>query len=444
MIHPDAARWFESRRGITPETLEAFGVATDGPDTVKFPYGEATKFRKGWDKEDRRFWWDPPTSAGQVPFLPPDFEPGRHMLLLEGETDTMAAWQAASESWQPHIVGLSGLNAWKDHYAEELFGEAKKVFVVFDNDDPYENAIAKKQGDAAWVQIQKMLGRRARRVTTLPQGIEDVAEFFRTYDWEAFRVLLKKADEPRRHYRRLDLNQAVPDTDWVVEDLAVANEAQVVAGDGGVGKSFITMAMALAVSGRDDTFLGLPIKKHGPVLYVDEENSAAIALQRLHALGYDKKRHAALEYIWYAGVDLLNEPEKLLEEALEIEPALVVIDSLSRVTLGAEENSNPDMTRLMRGGVIPIARDTGASVMLVHHTDKDGRGPRGASAIRNSADQVISVVAAESRGVKTGKLNIFPSKPRRLTATLQAQIVGDIEKDGWARVDRVEEEEPPY
>jgi hypothetical protein len=99
----------------------------------------------------------------------------------------------------------------------------------------------------------------------------------------------------------------------------------------------------------------------------------------------------------------------------------------------------------MRGGVIPIARDTGAAVLLVHHTDKNGRGLRGASAIRNSADQVVSVVAAEGKdGVKTGKLNIFPSKPRRLMSTLQAQIVGDIENDGWARVERVEEEEPPY
>jgi hypothetical protein len=29
-------------------------------------------------------------------------------------------------------------------------------------------------------------------------------------------------------------------------------------------------------------------------------------------------------------------------------------------------------------------------------------------------------------------------------STLQAEIVGDIENDGWARVERVEEEEPPY
>jgi RecA-family ATPase len=273
--------------------------------------------------------------------------------------------------------------------------------------------------------------------------VQDGAEFFQSYDWAAFHVLLKRAVEPKRYYKRLNLNQEVPETDWLIEDIAVAREATVMAGDGGVGKTFITMAMALAVAGCDKTFLDLAVKKHGPVLYVDEENSAQLVLQRLHALGYDPRRHADLDYLWYAGVDLLNEPEKLREEAAEIEPVLVIIDSLSRVAIGAEENSNPDMTKFMQAGVIPIARETGAAVLLVHHTSQTGIAPRGATAIRNSADQVLSIVAAQDKGgVKTGKLNIFPSKPRRNTAHFQAHIVGDIEQDGWVRVERAEEEDP--
>jgi hypothetical protein len=373
------------------------------------------------------------------------------MFLFEGETDTMAAWQAAPEEARPGMVGLSGTDAWKERYAEELFGEARTVFVVVDNDDPYENADAAASVERGWLKIKADLGRKARRVV-LPQGTNDTAEFFEKYDWAAFRVLLKKAREPKRHYRRLDLSKPVPDTDWLVEDFAVRSEAAVLAGDGGVGKSFITMQLALAVAAGRPTFLDLPIKRSGRVLYVDEENSASLVLQRLNALAADMwgvgsgippKVRENLEYLWYAGVDLLGEPEKLREEALEIEPELVIIDSLSRVALGAEENSNPDMTKLMRAGVIPIARETGAAVLLVHHTDKDGRGPRGASSIRNTADQVLSVVAAKGAdGVDTGKVNIFPSKPRRLMSHLQARIVGDIEKDGWARVERAEEEDP--
>lgn len=420
----------------------------------KYPDG-ALKTRKTLEKVDgkHQMFWDPPGKAGQLPFLPANFEPQDWMFIFEGETDTMAAWQSAPPEAQAGMVGLSGTDAfakWTPEYLEEMFGKAKTVFVVMDNEDPYDNADAAASVERGWAKIQDALGRKARRVV-LPQGINDVAEFFQTYDWAAFRVLLKKAREPKRFYKRLDLSKDAPPTDWLVEDFAVRHEATVLAGDGGVGKSFITMQLALAVASGQATFLDLAIKRHGRVLYVDEENSADLILQRLNALSRDMFGEGTLppqvrenlEYLWYAGVDLLNEPEKLREEALDLQPELVIIDSLSRVALGAEENSNPDMTKLMRAGVVPIARDTGAAVILVHHTDKDGRGPRGASAIRNSADQVISVIPAlDKNHHRTGKVNIFPSKPRRLMAHLEARITGDIANEGWVRVERAEEEDP--
>lgn len=376
-----------------------------------------------------------------MPFLPPDFAPRERMILLEGETDTMATWQALPDRLRDKvgIVGLSGTGSWGKAVREKggleaLFGKARRVFVPFDRDDPYENPGGAASVERAWNEIRSDLGRRARRIM-LPQGVNDVAEFFQQYDWAAFEVLLKQASEPKRNYPRLDLLQPVPDTDWLVEDFLVSSEATVLAGDGGVGKSWITMALALAVAGGEDKFLGLKIKKHGPVIYVDEESSRELFLQRIHALGFDPKIHLPnLEVIWYRGVDLLNEPERLHEDVQEIEPALVIADSLSRVAIGAEENDNTAMTKLMRAGVIPIARDTGAAVLLTHHTDASGARVRGATSIRNAADQVLQVTKAEAEGIETGRLNIFPNKPRRRTAHISAVLEGDMEKDGKVRV----------
>ncbi len=368
------------------------------------------------------------------------------MILVEGESDTMALWQALPPELRGKVsvVGLSGTGSWKERYARELFANAKRVFVVFDRDDPYTNPDGAASVERAWQTIRGDLGRKARRVV-LPQGINDVAEFFQRYDWAAFQVLLRKAAEPKRHYPRLDLTKPVPDTDWLVEDLFVRSEATALVADGGVGKSWITMALALAVAGGDDEFLGLPVKRHGRVLYVDEENSADLVFQRLNALGMKERHRENLDYIWYGGVDLLNEPEKLLEEAVELEPELVVLDSLSRVTMGAEENSNTDMTKLLRGGIVPIARETGAAVIVVHHTDASGTRTRGATAIRNAADQVVSVVKAKNeRGHETGSLNIFPSKPRRRGRQIQARIVGDMEVDGYVRIEGTPEEDAPF
>lgn len=439
----DAVAWFDARRGIRKETLGAWGIAVED-GVIKFPYpGGATKYRKGLEKDDgdRKFWWDPPTQAGQVPFLPPDFAPRERMILVEGESDTLALWQniPADLRDKVSVVGLSGVGSWKERYAEELFEDAKRVFVILDRDDPYENPNGAESVERGWGKIRAALGRKARRVI-LPQGINDVAEFFQRYDWAALQVLLKKANEPVRHYPRLDLDKPVPDTDWLVEDFLVSQEPTLLVGDGGVGKSFITMSLALAVAGGDEKFLGLPVKKHGRVLYVDEENSADLVLQRLNALGMEKRHKENLDYIWYAGVDLLNEPEKLLEEALDAEPVLLVVDSLSRVALGAEENSNTEMNMLLRKGIVPLARDTGAAVLVVHHTSKEGGKSRGASGIRNAADQEIAVVRAKDQdGHETGVLNIFPSKPRRKGSTLHARLTGDMEKDGFVRVERAKE-----
>lgn len=387
-----------------------------------------------------------PAGAGQVPYLPPEFEPGTHMILLEGESDTMAAWQAAPPEAKKSIVGLSGTGSWGKAVREKggldaLFGQAKVVWVVFDRDDPYSPAA--ESTDRAWAEIRNDLGRKAKRVV-LPQGITDVAEFFMQYDWAAFRELLQGALQPVRHYPRLDLSQPPPPTDWLVEDLLVRGEASALVADGGVGKSMITMALALAVAGGQPTFLGQPLKRHGRVLYVDEENAADLVLQRLNALGIEEKHWANLDYLWHAGVDLAREPEKLLEEAVDLEPELIVLDSLSRVALGVEENSNTDMSMLFKKGIVPLARETGAAVVVIHHTSASGNGrPRGATSIRNAADEVISIKAAETKdGEKTGVLNIFPDKPRRQLTHLQARIKGDMEKDGWLRVEEITEDTP--
>ncbi|HEY5989273.1 MAG TPA: AAA family ATPase, partial [Streptosporangiaceae bacterium] len=297
--------------------------------------------------------------------------------------------------------------------------------------------------ERALQEIRSDLGRKMKRVV-LPQGINDVAEFFQQYDWNAFRVLLKNAVKPVRHYPRLDLTKPVPDTDWLVQDLLVSREVTVLAADSGVGKSWLAMQLALAVADEEPTFLGLALKKHGRVLYVDEENPAELVMQRLRALGITPEQRENLDYLWYAGVDLANEPEKLYEEAIDSEPQLIVLDSLSRIALGVEENDNTAMSKLFRSSLVPLARDTGAAVVVLHHTPSDNAGkPRGATAIKAAADQVISMVAAQgAHGHLTGSINIFPSKPRRQLTHLTVRIEGDMERDGWVRVKEITEDIP--
>ena len=448
-LNETVARWFEARRGIKPETVAAFGIFTDGRDIV-FPYPDGMLKRRysidadnpfGLEKEGRRFKWEDADGnsgqAGQVPYLPPDFEQRERMILIpDGETDTLALWQNLPDSLRDKVsvVGLSGVGSWKDKYAEELFGEAKRVFVQMDNDDPYTSPDAVKSVEGGWQKIRASLGKKARRVK-LPQGQKDLAEFFMAYDWAAYEVLLKAAAQPRRYYPRLDLSKPAPPTDWLVKDLFVMGEVTVLAGDSGSGKSLILQALAKAVAAGDEKFLARELRHHGPVVYVDEENTVALILQRLQALGLHEEHHGNIDYISSAGVNLFTEPELLLEEVIDIEPVLITLDSQSALSLGSEENDQGDMTKLYKTAIRPLARETGAAVVVLHHTPKDGQLPRGSGAIKAQADQVLSVVPAETGGGLTGRLNIFAQKERRQTDMVQVQFTGSIEHDGWIRVE---------
>jgi KaiC/GvpD/RAD55 family RecA-like ATPase len=423
-LDPVATRWFESRRGIKKTTVEAFGVYTERRDLV-FPYPGGLKKRRysveednpfGLEKEGRRFTWEDetggPAGAGQVPYLPPDFERGSHMILVEGETDTMALWQSAPPEARRQVIGLSGTGSFEKSGAAELLADAKIVFVIFDNDDPYQSKDAYDSTERAWQTVRKRLGAKARRVT-LPQGVNDVAEFFEKYGWPAFRVLLDKALEVHYPFNRLDLSGPLPEFDWLVPGLFAQGDIVLGAGDPGVGKSWLFLALAVAIANGDETFLGMPLGRAGRVLYIDQENPMVTARQRLAKLGITEAGQKNMHYLWYQGVKLDTEPERLYEHVELWQPELVVVDSLSRVHF-KNENAQEDMNPLLNGGVYPLSRELGATVVLIHHLSKVGMS-RGSTAIPAAVDLEIGIQNETLKsGGETGRKVILPNKLRNV------------------------------
>lgn len=435
-LDPIAARWFESRRGIKRETVEAFGIYTEKRDLV-FPYPRGLKKRRysvdsdnpfGLEKEGRRFTWEDesggPAGAGQVPYLPPDFEPSKVMYLVEGETDTMALWQNAPPEVRKKIVGVSGTGSFEKSGAADLFADAKTVFVIFDNDDPYKSKDAYDSTERAWRTVRATLGAKARRVV-LPQGADDVADFFQKYPgWPAFKVLLDAARQPKMPYPRLDLSQKVPPTDWIVEGLIASPDITVLYGDGGVSKSLFQQALAIAIVQGHDEFLGMPLKKHGRVLYIDQENPKDIVLSRLQKLGLTEADWDDLYYVWYGGVRLDEEPDKFYDAVAEFQPEIVFLDSFSRLQT-APENDAEVMNAIFNDAIYPVARNLGVPVMALHHANKQG-GIRGSTAIRNAADLALKV-ERETVGdrVSLDTYQLSPDKPRRGQSTfLSYKVVG--------------------
>lgn len=173
------------------------------------------------------------------------------------------------------------------------------------------------------------------------------------------------------------------------------------------------MSVLYGPSNSGKTFFGMDLSYHiaigaawrgrrvtqCSVLYLAAEGGRGV-LNRIAAL---KQQHGVCDVpfaLKRAGLDLLHDQadlQHIVDLAAEVRaklpdaPQVIVIDTLSRIMAGGDENSAADMTALIRN--IDAIRDaTGAHIMLVHHTGKDtARGARGHSSLRAATDTEIEV-----------------------------------------------------
>lgn len=393
----EVLEWF-AEKGIAGETVLYFGIYTAPDGAVCFPYTGGVKRRYGIPSGERAFKWD----AGTAPVL---FNRGdlgkRTIILCEGETDTMRLWQEIPDHTAVGVVGIPGIETWNQSMVDDLKG-VENILVVLDNDTDYR---VSGRVDNAWRQIRADLGRKARRVN-LPSGCNDLCEFFRTYDFNSFRLLAERARSigGQSRYKVMDLSADLVPPRWVIDGMICQGDLHLLIGEMNAGKSWVTLAMAVALVEGRDTFLGHPVSRHGRVLYFDEENPEDLVLERLRRLGLTERGMANLRFVKDAGLRLDREPDTILDEALDFQPTLIVLDSLTRIHT-QDENSAGAMATLFNDGIKPLAREADAAVVLIHHVNKSEDGAlwkraRGSSDITSFPDSAYDVNKREDGSIK--------------------------------------------
>lgn len=184
---------------------------------------------------------------------------------------------------------------------------------------------------------------------------------------------------------------------YIVKGVLDAGAMSVIYGPSNSGKTFFAFDLAYHVA------IGAKWRNRRvaqtAVLYLAAEGGNG-AMNRMAAL---KQEHGVCDVplaLKRAGLDLLHDQadlQHIADLAREVKtahpdkPLLIVIDTLSRIMAGGDENSAADMTALIRN-VDAVREATGAHIMLVHHTGKDtARGARGHSSLRAATDTEIEV-----------------------------------------------------
>lgn len=162
-----------------------------------------------------------------------------------------------------------------------------------------------------------------------------------------------------------------PQIEWLIENIWVDKSRGLIAGNPGVGKTWIALDMLVSVASGTLCMGKYPVKK-GAVLLVEEEGSSLNLQRRLHALARARQlkdsQLADLFLITRQFTRIPADAVELFHLIMEHEIKLVVFDSL-RAVHSADENSSLEMQKVLDSfGRLNSA--TEASIILIHHLSK--------------------------------------------------------------------------
>lgn len=304
---------------------------------------------------------------------------GKPVWVVEGEKDAdrLAAMGLCATCNFDGASRQDQKPKWRPEYADMLAG-ALEVNIIADRDE---------QGYAHARAVAASLAGRVPKVTLLQAAVkEDHADVSDHLDagW-GMGDLVPLAEQGAAliaaRYKTIDWYAAFEtepeDIDWLKEDFLEAGTLSCLFSPPGVGKSLISLEVALEV-----------IRNGKTVMYIDDENRAADVVDRLRAFRVKPADLDRLHVYNFQSLPPLDTPEGgiHLEALAEVkQPDLVILDTISRMTKGGE-NEADTFIQLYRCTLTRLKRRR-ITVLRLDHTGKDTtKGQRGSSAKESDAD----------------------------------------------------------
>lgn len=210
-------------------------------------------------------------------------------------------------------------------------------------------------------------------------------------------------------------------------------------GDSNSGKTYMVMHLGLCIA-SGLPWLGCQVER-GLVIYIACES--AVSIRRRYVAHC---KHFGLEEV--SGFGIVPTTISLMDPSADIDAVislvkeqmfamgeavqLIVIDTVARAMAGGNENDGEDVSRLV-GGADRIREETGAHVLLIHHTGKEStKGARGHSSLRAAVDTEIEVTSDDSNihVAKVTKQRDLATKGQRFAARFVSVELGI---DQWGK-----------
>lgn len=200
----------------------------------------------------------------------------------------------------------------------------------------------------------------------------------------------------------------------LVRGLVAPGILSILYGAPAAGKTFMALNMAWAIAMGKAMWAGRRLRRV-PVLYVGLEGHDGLDKRTVaHTLEYgDPGDYFARITVPVSlirgdlgeqGVALIKEAMRQLEERCGEPVGLVIVDTLARAMAGENENDAEAMMAFVEHRVGKLQHDTGAAVLVVHHSNKNG-DMRGSSSLLGAAEVVL-----RCEKDKSGRRSLFAEK----------------------------------
>jgi RecA-family ATPase len=271
---------------------------------------------------------------------------------------------------------MSGSENWweNERATADLLELTKRSIHLGDTDeDILEQMIAVGLARRSYTRHVNELIEQARRETRVPDPSNAAA----VAEAQPFKMM---------NLRELDDEQP-PTREWAVRHRIPARQVTLFSGEGGVGKSIITMQFLVATALARDWLGSLP--EGGPVIYLNAEDEEDELHRRLHAIltHYDETFEELTINGFHIGslagedatlvrFDHSNriEPtlrfDRLMEMACDIHPAVIALDTLSDI-YGGNEIDRVQVSAFL-GLMRKLAMQSGSAVIINAHPSLAG------------------------------------------------------------------------
>ncbi len=328
----------------------------------------------------------------RIPYRLPEvlkaIQESRTIYIVEGEKDVETVIRHGLVA----TCNALGAGKWTDEHSAYLAGA--DVVIVPDNDEP---------GRRHAVAVGKSLEKHVHLLAyaSVPAPYKDVSECVQAVGFEALQAALvtsgtavppalqaepdavtvpEATAEPRFQLLTFDDLKNRPPVAYLDDNHElVAGGLNVLYARRGAGKSFIALDYSLNLS------------LDHPVVYVAGEGVSGYPDRIAAYLNHHRREPGQFRFVDHA-VRMLNPDDvtAFIAAVQPVKPSLIVLDTLARCFSGGDENNTRDMTLFIEA-CERLRRETGAALLVVHHTGKALNGTRGSIVLEDAADMVISL-----------------------------------------------------